>query len=61
MEQCESRDNFDRYVLSIDSSRGGSSGRGASQTNQSQLKSSPDSKRATKFSKREVDEDDWSD
>lgn len=62
MEQCDSRDNFDRYCFTADSNRGGSGTQtSGSQTNRSQLKSSPKNNRAAKVPKREADDDDWSD
>lgn len=53
MDQCESRDNIDRYMYDISSGSSRTSGNG----NSSQMKSSPDNKKA----KIEADEDDWSD
>lgn len=52
LEQCTSRDNFDRYVLSV----GNNQRDGASQANQSQSKPSTYSK-----PKIENNDDDWSD
>lgn len=57
MEQCESRDNFDRYLYNANSGRVGSSGNG----NSSQSKSGDDSKPTNKKPKREASDDDWSD
>lgn len=59
MEECESRDNFDRYVLTPGSGRNDGGKADGDTSNQSQLKSSPDGKPANKNPKREVD--DWSD